>query len=118
MDTSGMVKHGQENGMEMITGLAEWRQQHPRATLKEIEAELDRPLERFRARLLEEAVSLSEMREWKKGKDGPRCPDCGDLLEKRGKRKRSLQTNGGAEVGLEREYGVCPKCGQGFFPPG
>jgi hypothetical protein len=39
-------------------------------------------------------------------------------LEGKGKKKRKLQTRGGQEVELEREYGVCPKCGQGIFPPG
>lgn len=44
------------------------------------------------------------------------CPNCGTRLEKKGKKKRKLPTRGGQEVELEREYGVCPKCGQGIFP--
>ena len=37
---------------EVITGMAEWRGQHPRATLSEIEAALDERLARVRARML------------------------------------------------------------------
>lgn len=118
MDGKKLMKAGQENGMEMVSGLTEWRLEHPRATFEEIEKEVDRRLERYRAKLLEEAAAMSEMREWKRGEDGPRCPDCGELLVKRGKHRRVLETHGGKEVELEREYGVCPKCGQGFFPPG
>ena len=38
---------------EVITGMKEWRLQHPRATLTEIEAALDERLARLRARMLE-----------------------------------------------------------------
>ena len=44
------------------------------------------------------------------------CPKCGEQLEKKGKKKRKLQTQGRREVELIREYGVCPKCGEGIFP--
>ena len=118
MDTKKLVQEGQEKGMEMITGLAEWRKQHPQATMEEIEEAMDDRLEQFRAKLLEETASLSEKREWERAEKGPRCPKCGELLVKRGKHKRKLETHGAREVELEREYGVCPKCGQGFFPPG
>jgi len=39
-------------------------------------------------------------------------------LKEAGRGERSLQTNGGESVELERQYGLCPQCGQGFFPPG
>jgi RNA polymerase-binding transcription factor DksA len=39
-------------------------------------------------------------------------------LQVKGKKKRELQTRGGVSVKLEREYGICPQCGQGIFPPG
>jgi ribosomal protein S27AE len=98
--------------------MAEWRLQHGKATLREIEVELDRRLERVRAKLLEEAALMSQAREWEEQDGGPTCPDCGVVLKGRGKAERSLQTHGGQAIKLEREYGVCPKCGQGFFPPG
>jgi hypothetical protein len=112
------VQKWQADGFELMTGMAEWRMQHPKATLQEIEAELDRRLERLRAKMLEDAALLSEARDWKEGGGEPTCPDCGEVLERRGMGERRLQTHGGQEVKLVREYGVCPKCGQGFFPPG
>ena len=44
---------------EVITGMKEWRLQHPRATLTEIEAALDERLARLRARMLEDAALAS-----------------------------------------------------------
>jgi YgiT-type zinc finger domain-containing protein len=61
---------------------------------------------------------VSAAAEWEKGASGVVCPRCGAKLEKKGKKKRKLDTQGGREVELIREYGVCPKCGQGLFPPG
>ena len=118
IDTGEIAKKWHEQSFELMTGMAEWRMQHPKATLREIEAELDRRLERVRAKMLEEAALLSEAREWEEKEGAPTCPDCGEVLEGRTKGERKLQTHGGQEIRLERQYGVCPKCGQGFFPPG
>ena len=93
---------------EILSGMTEWRQQHPTATFREIEAEVDKRLSVLRARMLSDAA-IGRV---------ARCPACGARLEQNGKKKRKLQTRGGQEVELEREYGVCPKCGQGIFPPG
>ena len=108
------------NGMseEIISGMAEWRQQHPKATFREIEEEVDKRLSVLRARMLSDAAMRSAQAEWQEGVGSALCPTCGTKLEKKGKKKRRLQTRGGQEVELEREYGVCPKCGQGIFPPG
>lgn len=118
IDTREVAQRWQEMSSEIITGMAEWRQQHPKATLREIEAALDERLERLRAKMLEEAALLGQTREWEAKEGAPTCPDCGEVLEGRTKGKRSLQTHGGQAIRLERQYGVCPKCGQGFFPPG
>lgn len=108
------------NGMseEIISGIAEWRQQHPQATFREIEAEVDRRLSVLRAKMLADAALGSAQTEWVPGSPEVLCPECGQPLEQKGKKKRRLQTRGGQEVELEREYGVCPACGQGIFPPG
>jgi len=118
IDTSKIAKRWQELSFEMMSGMAEWRMQHPKAQLREIEAALDERIERVRAKMLEEAALLSEAREWEEKEGGPTCPDCGEVLEGRAKGERNLQTHGGQNIRLERQYGVCPKCGQGFFPPG
>ena len=106
-------------GEEAISGMLEWRQQHPKATFREIETEVDNRLAKMRARMLQDAALASEQAEWERGAEQrPVCPRCGAELEKKGKKKRKMQTLGGQEIQLEREYGVCPKCGEGIFPPG
>jgi YgiT-type zinc finger domain-containing protein len=106
---------------EVRCGMADWRAQHPRATLTEIEVELDARLAQMRARLLERVAQQSQAAAWS-GQSletaAPLCPHCGAALEPRGRKTRRLKTHGGQEVALHREYGVCPKCGQGLFPPG
>ena len=118
METQKASKHWQEMSKEAMEGMAEWRGKHPKATLREIEEALDERMTKLRAKVLEEAAQLSEMREWTQGGETPICPDCKKALEFRVKGKRVMQTQGGHEIQLEREYGVCPNCGQGFFPPG
>jgi uncharacterized protein with PIN domain len=68
--------------------------------------------------MLSDTAVYGEEERWRAGGEGGVCPHCGAKLEKKGKKKRRLQTWGGREVELEREYGVCPECGQGIFPPG
>src|SRR5438270_1550323 len=105
---------------EVISGMLEWRLQHPKATFSEIEAAIDERLSRLRARMLQDASLASAATDWAQSPAGqaPSCPKCQRPLMRRGKRKRRLQTHGGREVELERTYGVCPECGAGFFPPG
>lgn len=104
----------------ILTGVREWRQQHPRATLREIEAAVDERLNVARAHLIEDlaltsrAANLSD----KQLGERPRCPDCGTVLESRGRQRRSVQVHGGHALELEREYAACPVCQTGLFPPG
>ena len=64
---------------EVITGMQEWRQQHPKATFREIETALDERLARVRARMLEDAALLSRSadltanRPWRVRNAEPRC---------------------------------------------
>ena len=108
------------NGMsaEILSEMVEWQVQHPKATFREIEAEVDKRLSELRARMLSDAAMGSEGERWEAGGEGAVCPNCGGRLVRKGKKKRRLQTRGGQEVELEREYAVCPQCGQGIFPPG
>jgi len=41
---------------EVVTGMKEWRLQHPKATLREIERALDERLAKMRARMLQDAA--------------------------------------------------------------
>lgn len=104
---------------EVLTGMREWRIKHSKATLREIETELDGRLARMRARMLEDLALQSEAAGWEEraGEQAPRCATCGVELAERGSRVRILDTHGGETITLERSYGVCPTCQSGVFPP-
>ena len=118
MNEEKMRKSWSGQSEEIISEIAEWRQEHPKATFREMEAEVDRRLSVLRAKMLGETAVSSVQSEWAEGSREVVCPECGRPLERKGKKKRKLQTQGGQEVELEREYGVCPACRRGFFPSG
>ncbi len=105
---------------EILLGMEEWRKQHPKATLREIEEEVSKQMYRLGAQLIQDVAHKSEATDWTKpsASQAPCCPQCATALVSRGKRKRRLQSGGGAQVELERSYGTCPTCGVGLFPPG
>jgi hypothetical protein len=105
---------------EILSGMKEWRLQHPRATLNEIEAALDEWLSWLRARMLEDATLASSAADLSEDREGPPlCPQCGQLMERYGGAPvRNLQTQGGQRLELERQYARCPSCGTEPFPPG
>jgi len=109
----------QQMSEEILSGMIEWRMQHPKATLREIEQEVQKRMARLGARLVQDTAGESPSREWsgQAEQERPRCPQCGSVLVSRGKRKRMLQTAGGQPIELQRSYGTCPSCGGGFFPP-
>ena len=104
---------------EIMIGMREWRVQHPKATLRQIETELDARLAHARARMLEDLALASTAATWQDAArlQTPTCPECGTPLDQRGTHPRTLLTHGGQELTLERSYGVCPSCGSGLFPP-
>lgn len=105
---------------EVISGMKEWRLQHPRASLREIEQALDERLGKMRARLLQDAALASAAADIgaAQEEERPVCRKCGVVLEARGVQERQLTTHYNQLVRLKRSYGVCPACGEGFFPPG
>lgn len=104
---------------EVLTGMKEWRLQHPTATFSAIEAALDERLGRLRARMLEDAALASAAATWSQEGDTPRppCPACSAPLQSRGEATRHLQTHAGQEITLTRSYGTCSARGAGLFPP-
>jgi hypothetical protein len=113
---------GQWRGLSeaIMTGIEEWRVQHPQATLQEIEAAVDERLADLRTRMLQDvalassAADLSAMRSQAR----PVCPQCGTPSEPRGPRERQVMTHQGKPLRLRRRYAVCPTCQVGLFPPG
>jgi len=105
---------------EVITGMKEWRVQHPRATFQEIEAALDERLARLRARMLQDAALLSQAANWTEAGEAerPRCRQCGTPLVARGPQTRTLTTHHDQAIELKRSYAICPECQTGLFPPG
>src|SRR5262245_57905065 len=104
---------------ELTREMREWRLVHPKATLRQIETELDARLARMRARMLEDLALTSSSAVWAESPalEQPLCPDCQHPLDQRGAKTRSLLTHGGQQLRLTRSYGVCPACGAGLFPP-
>ena len=99
--------------------MRQWRLLHPKATLRQIETELDARLSRMRARMLEDLALTSTTAVWTEipAPQQPLCPDCQQPLDQRGAKTRTLQTHGGQDLRLTRSYGSCPACGAGLFPP-
>lgn len=108
-----------ELSAEILSGMREWRLQHPKATLSEIEAALDERWYRLRARMLRDVALQSQATNWQHSTapERPTCRSCGTPLILRGKHSRQLKTAGGQDLTLERSYGLCPKCKKGLFPP-
>jgi hypothetical protein len=105
---------------EVLSGMKEWRVQHPKATFAEIEEEIDERVNDMRAKMLEDAIHWSEGVDLAAEQNGKRiaCKQCGRLLQDRGKQSRTLTTQGNKQIELQRSYGYCPTCREGFFPPG
>jgi ribosomal protein L34E len=103
---------------DILTGMREWRLQHPDATLTEIEQALDERWYRVRARMLQDLALEREAANWQaQATTRPSCPDCGRALIRRGRQPRQLKTHGGQDITLNRTYGYCPTCKKGHFPP-
>lgn len=104
----------QELSDQVLEDVARWRAEHPHATMREIETEIDDRLFELRAKMLADTAEGSG----EVPREDRKCPDCGARMVKKGKKKRTLLMREGQEVELEREYLVCLECGRGLFPPG
>ena len=104
---------------EVDEGFREWRREHPKATLTEIERALDARWAKARAEIVTDVAQGSASADFA-GRDAerPLCPACQVPLIARGKHERSLRTHGNRWIRLERDYAECPQCGEVFFPSG
>jgi NADH pyrophosphatase NudC (nudix superfamily) len=115
MDAEDLEKRWQQKSQEAFQTIAQWRQDHPKATMAEIETLIDQQLDEVRARIIEE-VAQAQMSAPAVSEEAA-CPQCGEKMHHRGTRARRLQTRGRQEVTLTRDYLSCPACGYSFFPP-
>jgi rubrerythrin len=103
---------------EITSGMKEWAEQNPKATMAEIEREMMRRMAQLQARMMEDILRAKAAEHRASEGETLVCPECGAEMQHRGDRERRLQAQGGQEVVFKRGYVVCPKCGAGFFPPG
>ena len=75
---------------EIVSGLAEWRQQNPKATFGEIEQETMKRMGQLQARMMQEMAMESKARDWEPGSE-PIGPECGEKMKKRSEQERRLQ---------------------------
>ncbi len=104
----------QELSDQVLEDVVRWREEHPRATMREIETEIDDRLFELRGKMLADTAEGNG----EGVREEVKCPDCGARMVKKGKKKRTLLMREGQEVELQREYLVCLECGRGIFPPG
>lgn len=105
---------------EVTEHMRDWRREHPKATFRQIEREVEAQLARLRARMLTDVANASTAAEFagQPQEERPTCPQCGVPVVARGKKRRAIRAHGDGEVLLERQHAACPKCGAAFFPSG
>lgn len=117
MNAEEMNQQWHQSSQQASQAIAHWRQAHPQATLAEIEAAVDEQINQLRARMIEEVAQASPLEQASSEQGARTCPQCGERMQSRGKHQRRLQTQGGQQVTLTRQYQSCPSCGYSFFPP-
>jgi uncharacterized protein with PIN domain len=83
-------------------------------TLTEIERLAVRSGEEFKAEVLKALAGESGQQQ---GEQEQMCPQCGQRMQRRGWRQRTIVTEAGSSA-FERAYYLCPGCGRACFPPG
>jgi len=98
--------------------IAEWRREHPEATLTEIEQVVDEQLGGMRRQMVEDLAQQGRSAELKglSAEERPHCPGCGRPAVANGKKGRKLKTSYGQEIELERDQAYCQHCAVTFFP--
>ncbi len=115
MDQEELRRVWQEQSQEAFGHVVQWQESHPNATLAEIEETVHQHIMKLRAQIIQEVAQKSAD---PPASQGQHCPQCQGRMHARGRKNRSLQTQGGQHVKLQGTYFTCPDCGYGFFPPG
>lgn len=105
---------------EVQEAMKEWRREHPKATMLQIELETERQLARLRAQMVADVAQYSAAACFSEqaAEQRPRCPHCGGPLQPRGTHERRVLVHGEGEARLTREHATCRQCGEAFFPSG
>lgn len=100
--------------------VVQWRKEHKKATLTEIENTVDNELAKMRARMIEDLALASETADLPAmtKEERPKCPQCGRPLVANGRGSRELVTDYEQVVALKRSKGYCQHCELSFFPSG
>ena len=100
--------------------IAEWRREHPEATLTEIEEVVDSQLATVRTQMVEDLAQGGRTADLKRlaQEERPQCPHCGQGVAANGKGRRKLKTSYGRMIELERDQAYCTHCEVTFFPSG
>lgn len=99
---------------EMIEVLLDWEEENRAPNLREIEDELLLLRKRFGQVL---AAQVLENQEASQPVENPTCPECGEAMRYKGKKRTAVESRLG-ELTLERGYYYCAHCKCGLFPPG
>lgn len=91
--------------------LRQWRAEHPRATLAEIEAQVDTALSTVRSQTVAD-LALTGVEA-----AAPACPTCGRSMQRHGQRPRHLVTRDEGQVILPLPRYRCPVCATELPPP-
>jgi hypothetical protein len=95
-----------------------WRQEHPEATLTEIEEAVDSRLASMRRQMVQDLAQegrTANLRQLAK-EERPKCPRCGQRVAANGKGKRKIRTVYDEVIELERHQAYCQSCELTFFP--
>jgi len=94
METKKVSKEWDQQSAEMNAAILEWREQHPRATFREIEAEIDRRLDELRAKMLSDTANLSASAAWIEDQKGRYVRAVGKAGRKRAKETEAASARG------------------------
>lgn len=105
---------------EIVVDMDSWNTSNPDATFLEIEEKARELVSKLEVALVQKSALEREEESWTEQEEGerPTCPNCKVPLVSRGKHMRNLQGASGREIKLKRNYGTCPNCKTGLFPPG
>ena len=104
----------EEAAAELIESLLDWDEENEAPNLSEIEDEVLLLRRRFGQEL---AVTVVEGQESQQPAENPVCPECGEEMRTKGKKRKGVESRVGS-LEVERGYYHCSHCKRGFFPPG